>query len=65
MSHNRSKQDKHTYDGITAKSPAQKAELLNSYFYSVLTRPNGYEKFPNLTDIAALQVSVQKVEYYL
>ena len=70
MSHNRSKQNnKHTYNGITAKSRAQKAELLNLYFYSVLTRPNvsinekkdGYEEFPSVTDIAGLQVSVQKL----
>ena len=39
--HKRSKQNtKLTYNGITSKSPAQKAELLNLYFCSVFTRPN-------------------------
>ncbi|CAB4011680.1 Hypothetical predicted protein, partial [Paramuricea clavata] len=52
-----------TYNGVTAKSPAKKAELLNLYFISVFTKPsvdiNGdedkYEDFTNVTNIGELQ----------
>ncbi|CAB4040200.1 Hypothetical predicted protein, partial [Paramuricea clavata] len=68
--HHRSKQSTNiTYNGIMAKSPAKKAELLNLYFTSVFTKPsseiNGdeveYEDISNVTNIGQLQVSVQEV----
>jgi hypothetical protein len=61
------------YNGITAKSSAKKAELLNLYFTSVFTKPsvdiNGdedeYEEITNLTNIGELQMSVQEVKFSL
>ena len=74
MLHHRSKQStKITYNGITAKSSAKKAELLNLYFTSVFTKPsvdiNGdedeYEEITNVTNIGELQMSVQEVKFSL
>ena len=66
MLHNPSKQNtKFTYNGITSKSPVQKAELLDLYFSLVFTRPNvnmnekedKYEEISNVTDIADIAES--------
>ena len=60
-----------TYNGVMAKSSADKAELLNAYFTSVFTKSSANEHeqvgedYETTSGFSELQVSVQEVEYYL